>query len=369
MSPPSLPRRYRALVIAHCTRRDALVALCSIVATACAPTAGAAFSPAHPIAPNASRPGSLAEIESSVGGRVGVFAIDTGTGRTVAHRENERFAMCSTFKWALAAAALAMVDRSEITLGERVTFGKEDLLEYAPVTTEHVADGAMTVEALAHAAVTVSDNTAANLLLAKVGGPAGLTLFFRTSGDQVTRLDRNEPTLSNRSEPGDARDTTTPQAMVGLLQAVICGNVLSPPSGQRLLRLMQACETGHGRLRAGLPAGWVVGDKTGTGLNGACNDVAIAMPLDRAPILVAAYLSEGQASREALEAAQAAIARLVAMKLGPESLVRAHVKAAAPESQGPAGRGGRRDAARGRHHTIAVPSFITNAFAWGSPPR
>jgi beta-lactamase class A len=300
---------------AHCTRRDALVALGSIVATACAPAAGGGFSPPHPVAPSASSPGSLADIETSVGGRVGVFAIDTGTGRTVAHRENERFAMCSTFKWSLAAAAFAMVDRSETTLGERLTYGKADLLEHAPVTTEHLADGAMTVEALAHAAVTVSDNTAANLLLAKVGGPAGLTRFFRTSGDPVTRLDRNEPTL-NQNEPGDVRDTTSPQAMVGLLQAALCGNVLSRPSRERLLGLMQACETGHGRLRAGLPAGWVVGDKTGTGSNGACNDVAIAVPPGRAPILVAAYLSDGQASGEALDAAQAAIARLVSVKLG-----------------------------------------------------
>lgn len=302
-------------MIANCTRRDALVAVCSLVATACAPAAGAGFSPAHSVAPSASHPGSRLEIESSVGGRLGVFAIDTGTGHAVAHRENERFAMCSTFKWALVAAALAMVDRSETTLGERLTYGKADLLEHAPITAEHVADGAMTVEDLANAAVTVSDNTAANLLLAKVGGPTGLTRFFRTSGDQVTRLDRNEPTL-NQNEPGDVRDTTSPQAMVGLLQAVLCGNVLSRPSRELLLRWMQACETGHGRLRAGLPAGWVVGDKTGTGSNGACNDVAIAVPPGRAPVLVAAYLSGGQASGEALEAAQAAIARFVSAKLG-----------------------------------------------------
>ncbi len=223
--------------------------------------------------------------------------------------------MCSTFKCTLVAAALAMVDRSETTLGERLTYGKADLLEHAPVTTEHLADGAMTVEALARAAVTVSDNTAANLLLAKVGGPTGLTRFLRTLGDQVTRLDRNEPTL-NQNEPGDVRDTTSPQAMVGLLQAVLCGNALSRPSRDRLLGLMQACETGHGRLRAGLPAGWMVGDKTGTGSNGACNDVAVAIPPGRAPILVAAYLSEGRASGEALEAAQAAIARLVSATLG-----------------------------------------------------
>jgi beta-lactamase class A len=258
---------------------------------------------------------SFVEIEFRVGGRVGVFALDTGTGRTLGHRENERFAMCSTFKWALAAAVLGMVDRSEASLGERLPYGKADLLEYAPVTTEHVAEGAMTVEALAHAAVTVSDNTAANLLLAKVGGPAGLTRFLRTSGDSLTRLDRNEPTL-NQNDPGDVRDTTSPQAMVGLMRAVLCGDVLSSLSRERLLGWMQACETGRNRLRAGLPTTWVVGDKTGTGLNGACNDVAVAVPPGRAPILVASYLSDSKVNGEVLETAHAEIARVVSVRLG-----------------------------------------------------
>jgi beta-lactamase class A len=257
----------------------------------------------------------LVEIESWVGGRVGVFAIDTGTGRILAHRETERFVMCSTFKWTLAAAVLGMVDRSETTLEERVPYGKADLLDHAPVAAEHVAQGAMTVEDLARAAVTFSDNTAANLLLAKVGGPAGLTRFFRASGDQVTRMDRNEPTL-NENEPGDIRDTTSPQAMVGLMRAVLCGDVLSRPSRERLLGWMQACETGRNRLRAGLPAGWLVGDKTGTGMNGACNDVAIAVPPGRAPILVAAYLSDSEAEGDMLEAAHAGIARLASAKFG-----------------------------------------------------
>lgn len=293
-------------MIESCTRRDALLALCSMAAMACTST--------HVVTPGASKPGSLAEIESRVGGRVGVFAFDTGTGRTLAHRENERFVMCSTFKWVLAAAVLAMVDRSETTLEERVPYGKADLLGHAPVTTEHVAEGAMTVEALAGAAVTVSDNGAANLLLAKVGGPAGLTRFFRASGDALTRLDRYEPSL-NDNEPGDVRDTTSPQAMVGLMRAVLCGDVLSRPSRDQLLGWMRACETGRNRLRAGLPAGWVVGDKTGTGSNGACNDLAIATPPGRAPILVAAYLSDSDAENDALEGAHAAIARLVVATL------------------------------------------------------
>ncbi len=163
--------------------------------------------------------------------------------------------------------------------------------------------------------LTVSDNTAANLLLAKVGGPEGMTRFFRAQGDAVTRLDRNEPTMST-NDPGDIRDTTSPQAMVGLMRAVLCGDVLTRPSRDRLVDGMLACETGRKRLRAGLPAAWVVADKTGTGSNGACNDLAIATPPNRPPILIAAYLSDSDAEGDRLEAAHAAIARLVAATLG-----------------------------------------------------
>jgi beta-lactamase class A len=289
----------------HCTRREVLLALCSTVVTACA----------HPVAPGVSDDGALAAIESRVGGRVGVFVVDTGSGRTLAHRENERFAMCSTFKWALAACVLGMVDRSETTLAERVPYGKADLLETAPITAAHLAEGAMSIEALVHAVLTVSDNTAANLLLAKVGGPAGMTRFFRASGDTVSRLDRDEPSMGENA-PRDVRDTTSPQAMVGLMRAVLCGDVLTRPSRDRLLGLMEACETGRKRLRSGLPAGWAVGNRTGTGYNGACNDLAIVWPPGRAPILVAAYLSDSEAEGDALEAAHGAVARLVAAKLG-----------------------------------------------------
>lgn len=171
----------------------------------------------------------------------------------------------------------------------------------------------MTVDALAQAIVTLSDNTAANLLLAKVGGPAGFTQFVRSLGDTVTRLDRDEPAL-NSNHPGDARDTTSPRAMVGLMRCVLCGDVLSPASRNHLLGWMRACDTGKDRLRAGLPPAWTVGDKTGTGQRGAVNDVAIALPPGRAPILVAAYLSDGEAGLAALTAAHAEIGRLVALE-------------------------------------------------------
>lgn len=254
---------------------------------------------------------TLAEIEARVGGRVGVFALDTGSGRQLTHRPDERFAMCSTFKWALAAAVLERVDGAQLSLDERVPYGPADLLEYAPVTREHVAEGSMTIDALARAAVTTSDNTAANLLLAKVGGPGGLTRFVRSLGDTVTRLDRDEPTL-NSNEPGDPRDTTSPRAMVGLMRRVLCGDALSPAGRARLLGWLRACETGKDRLRAGLPRDWTVGDKTGSGPRSTINDVAIAVPPARAPILIAAYMSEGGSGLEVLQAAHADVGRLVA---------------------------------------------------------
>ena len=252
------------------TRRDVLLGLGVTLATACGSRVKSSPATARPVG---LRP--LPEIEAAVGGRVGVFALDTGSGRTLAHRQDERFAMCSTFKWTLVAAILVRVDRGECSLDERVRYGRGDLLEHAPVTTAHLAHGGMTVEALALAAITVSDNTATNLLLGKVGGPAGLTGMFRQLGDPVTRLDRNEPTL-NEHAPGDPRDTTSPRAMVGLMRQVLCGDVLSRTARERLLGWLRACETGTNRLRAGLPRGWTVGDKTGTGRRSAVNDVAIA---------------------------------------------------------------------------------------------
>ena len=255
----------------------------------------------------------LAELERTLRGRVGVFAVDTASGREVAHRADERFAMCSTFKWVLAAAVLARAERGVLSLQQRISYGPADLLEYAPITREHVGDGFMTLEALARAAVTVSDNTAANLLLAVVGGPAGLTEFIRTLGDHVTRLDRNEPTL-NSNEPGDARDTTSPRAMVGLMRKLLCDRALSNAKRAPLLEWLRACETGKRRLRSGFPNGWSVGDKTGSGAHNAINDVAIAEPPGRAPVLVAVYLSESSATMEQLEAAHARVARLVAQE-------------------------------------------------------
>ena len=256
----------------------------------------------------------FARLEQQVGGRVGVFAVDSGTGSSLEHRADERFAMCSTFKWALAAAILARVDRGTLALEQAISYGERDLLSYAPVTRAHVAEGQMTIEELARSAVVVSDNTAANLLVTHIGGPEALTRFFREIGDEQTRLDRNEPLL-NMNLSGDARDTTTPRAMALALRAALTGEVLSRASRERLTRWLVECETGLSRLRAGFPPSWKIGDKTGTGERAACNDVAIVWPPAGAPWLIAAYMSESSVSTTEQSAALAEIGRIVAARV------------------------------------------------------
>jgi beta-lactamase class A len=260
--------------------------------------------------------GALAELERRSSGRLGVAALDSGSGRRVAYRADERFAMCSTSKFLSVATVLARVDRGEDRLDRVVPYGASDLLSYAPVTKANVGKGAMTLEALCAAAIEVSDNTAANLLLASFGGPAALTRYARSLGDGVTRLDRNEPTL-NENLPGDPRDTTTPRAMLGDMDALLLGAKLTNGSRERLGSWMNACTTGGDRIRAGAPAGWRVGDKTGTGERGAANDIAILRPPHAAPVLVCIYSSTPNApSPEARSAVIAAATKISLRSLG-----------------------------------------------------
>ncbi|MEQ1803243.1 MAG: class A beta-lactamase [Gammaproteobacteria bacterium] len=257
---------------------------------------------------------AIARIEETLGGRLGVFALNTGNGRFLRHRADERFAMCSTFKWVLAAAILAAVDRREVSLDARVAYGAADILEYAPITARHVAEGFLPVRTLCRAVITVSDNTAANLLLRKLGGPTTLTGFIRSCDDSMTRLDRYEPDL-NENAAGDVRDTTTPRAMVALMQKILCGDVLADASRELLFGWMEDCETGRNRLRAGVPDGWKVGDKTGSGRRGAASDVAIVFPPGGAPVLIAAYTSDVAADASAVAAGQAAVGGLAVREL------------------------------------------------------
>ncbi|MDP9012224.1 MAG: class A beta-lactamase [Pseudomonadota bacterium] len=252
----------------------------------------------------------FAEMETLLGGRIGLAAIDTGSGARLVHRGSERFAMCSTFKWLLAAALLAKADRGSVSLDQRLFFGSQDLLAVSPVATAHLAEGALPLKSLCEAAVEVSDNTAANLLLKFIGGPQSLTRYLRLIGDPTTRLDRFELAL-NTNFPKDPRDTTTPEAMITTMQRILVGDALSMASRDMLIGWMKNCQTGLHRLRAGLPKTWAVGDKTGTGEHGAVNDNAIGWPPGRQPIVIAAYLSDSGASVDTLNAAHAQIGGIV----------------------------------------------------------
>lgn len=258
----------------------------------------------------------LAAIEVRVAGRLGASIVDMESGFAAGWREHERFPMCSTFKALAAAAVLARVDRHLDDLSRRIAFSREDLVPYSPATGKHAGDGkGMTLSELCEAAVTLSDNTAGNLLLASIGGPPGLTAFVRHLGDTVTRLDRNEPTL-NEALPGDRRDTTSPAAMLATLRALLLDNRLSPPSREQWLAWLQANRTGDERIRAGLPKGWRVGDKTGTGERGTANDVAFIWPPGRGPIIATAYLTGTAAAAGERNAALAEVGRLVASIVG-----------------------------------------------------
>jgi beta-lactamase class A len=253
----------------------------------------------------------LLRIELGQRARLGVAALDTGSGRTIGFDADSRYAMCSTFKLPLAAAILDEVERGALSLADEVEFGAADLLDHAPVVRAHRRRGRLSVDRLCAAIIEVSDNSAANLLLRRIGGPRGLTGFMRRCGDRVTRLDRLEPEL-NTNIAGDLRDTTTPAAMVRLAARLLLGNVLIPASRRKLTGWMERSTTGRRRLRAGLPPGWRAGDKTGTGANGASNDVAIIWPPRRAPILLASYISAREVDDPARERAHANVARLVA---------------------------------------------------------
>jgi beta-lactamase class A len=253
---------------------------------------------------------AMAALEARLGGQAGLSALDTASGRTLSWRGGERFSMCSSFKWVLAALVQKHVEEGKLKSGQVIRYTAKALLPHSPRTEAHVRTG-MTVDDLCAAVVEVSDNGGANLLLDRIGGPESLTRFLRGTGDGVTRLDRNEPGL-NSNIPGDPRDTTAPDAMVGTMNRILLGDVLRPASREKLLGWLRQCETGANRLRAGLPGAWVVGDKTGTGTRGAAIDNAITWPPGRKPILIAAYLSGSARPVTDLEAGHAEMGRLVA---------------------------------------------------------
>ncbi len=231
----------------------------------------------------------FAALEAASGGRLGVTLLNTGTGWRTGNRQDERFPMCSTFKFVLSAAVLHLADQGTLPLDRRIPVRQQDMLSHAPVTTRHIGKD-VTVRDLCRATMITSDNPAANLLLGVVGGPAGVTAFLRANGDAVTRNDRLEPEM-NRFIPGDPRDTTSPAAMAASLQRFVLGDVLKPASRQQLADWLIDNETGDARLRAGLSKAWRVGDKTGSNGEDTTNDIAILWPLaGGAPWVLTSYL-------------------------------------------------------------------------------
>ncbi len=255
--------------------------------------------------------GRIAALEKSAGGRLGVAVLDPASGARLLHRASERFPMCSTFKLMAAAAVLKRVDAGEDSLSRFVPYGEADMIDYAPATKANLAAGGMTLGALCAAAVELSDNVAANLILTAIGGPAGFTAFARALGDSITRLDRNEPTL-NTAIPGDPRDTTSPLAMAQDLGALLLGPALSPASRTQLEAWMIADKVGGKRLRAGLPSDWGIGDKTGTGAHGTANTIGILRPPGRGPLFAAVYYTEGPVALDAREAVNREVGGIIA---------------------------------------------------------
>jgi beta-lactamase class A len=252
-------------------------------------------------------------LEKARGGRLGVAVLDTATGRTYAHRGDERFLMCSVFKFILASLVLSRVDLGKENLDRQIRYARADLLEYAPVTRAYVDEGQMTLGSLCAAAVNESDNTAANLILRQIGGPAAVTAYARSLGDSVTRCDRWEPHLNG---PDGDLDTTTPTAILKSMRTLALGDALKPQSRAMLVGWMAASRTGDAAVRAGIPADWRRAGKTGNG-NDESNDVVVLYPSEnRPPILAAGMYFNPAVTGDARRATLAEVGRAVAANFG-----------------------------------------------------
>jgi beta-lactamase class A len=254
------------------------------------------------------RNAAIQALEHRYGGRLGVASFGTASAN-LRHRADEAFPLCSTSKFLSSAYILARVDRGEENLARKILYSPNRLVPHSPVTTRYAGEKGMTIAALCYAAMAESDNTAANLMLDSFGGPLALTRYLRTLGDENTRLDRYEPDL-NDATPGDRRDTTTPAAMLAIMQKTLMGPALSVGSRARLAAWMIACQTGGKRLRATFPPQCRAGDKTGSGAHNTTNDIAILWPNNRPPILIAAYYTGADATDEKRDAVLADVGRI-----------------------------------------------------------
>jgi beta-lactamase class A len=257
----------------------------------------------------------LTKLEASSGGRLGVFAINTANNSIFQFHARKHFPMCSTAKVMAVSAILkhAMQDRG--LLQQKVWYTKDeiDASGYTPMTEKHIVDG-MTIGALCDAAITGSDNGAMNLLMKKLGGPSAVTLFARSIGDHQFQLDRYEPEL-NSANPGDLRDTSTPESMAKSLKRLLFGDGLGEAQQKQLLSWLKKNKTGNKRIRAGVPKGWVVGDKTGTGNYGTTNDIGVILPAKGSPIVVAIYFTQNTKSAAPREDVIASATRILMRSL------------------------------------------------------
>lgn len=234
--------------------------------------------------------------ENKLDARIGVILRDGSSDWEISHRADERFPMASTFKTLLCGAILGRVDAGQENLTELVSYSKKDLVSWSPITKRHVKDR-MPVSDLCAAAITMSDNTAANLLLSRVKGPAGLTGFLRQIGDETTRLDRWEPEL-NEATPSDPRDTTSPRAITTSLDRLLFGSALQPASAAHLKQWMIDDKVAGKLIRPHVPKGWIIGDKTGTAGHGTRGIVTFIQTPEGQTYLAAIYITQSRADLE-----------------------------------------------------------------------
>ncbi|RYX82839.1 class A beta-lactamase [bacterium] len=263
--------------------------------------------------PSAAR-AQLGQLEKRFGGRIRVFALNTADGSGLSYRADERFPVCSTFKVLAAAALLRKSGRVPGLMQQRIKYQQGNLVSHSPITEKHVSGG-MTVAELCAAAIQYSDNTAGNLMLRMLGGPSALTAFSRSIGDSQFRLDRWETAL-NTAIPGDSRDTSTPRAMALNLERLVLGDALKSQQRKQLREWMLGNTTGTKRIKAGLPANWLIGDKTGGGDYGTANDVGVLWPPHRKPIIVAIYTTQPKKDATAQNEVIADVARIVVKWVG-----------------------------------------------------
>lgn len=268
---------------------------------------------AAPVVSTAAAATQLAALEQAAGGRLGVAAWRTDSERRVSYRADERFPLCSTFKAMLAAAVLARSASDAGLLAQRVRYEKNELVTYSPLTEKHLQDG-MTVAELCAATLQYSDNSAANFLMKILGGPQAVTAFARSIGNTVFQLERWETEL-NSAIPGEVRDTASPASMAHSLQQLLLGTSLPAPQRQQLDSWMRGNTTGDKRIRAGVPAGWQVADKTGSGAYGSVNDIGVAYPPTGAPLVIAVYYTREQKNADTNQDIITAATRIVAAAL------------------------------------------------------